>query len=88
MDNYWPFPVEREKISCGWFVDLFFLLVASLLIRQQVHLPSMRTFANWPTASTPLSYVNALSFSHDSRFFAVGNDKGKALLWSLKDYDL
>jgi len=48
-----------------------------------VHLPSMTTFANWPTPQTPLSYVSALDFSCKSGFMAIGNDKGKVLLYRL-----
>ena len=52
-----------------------------------VHLPSMTTFANWPTSRTPLHYVTAVDFSPNSGFFAVGNSRGRVLLYRLKHFD-
>jgi U3 small nucleolar RNA-associated protein 18 len=51
-----------------------------------LHVPSASVFSNWPTSKTPLSYVWSLDFSPASRFLAVGNDKGKCLLYSIKEY--
>ena len=50
------------------------------------HLPSCTVFQNWPTASTPTHFPSALAFSPDSRRFAVGNDRGRALLYRLEHY--
>lgn len=47
----------------------------------QVHVPSLTVFANWPTRGTPLSYVTALDVSPQSHYLAIGNDKGKVLLY-------
>jgi U3 small nucleolar RNA-associated protein 18 len=52
-----------------------------------VHVPTQTVFSNWPTSKTPLSYVWSLDFSPGSRFMAVGNDKGKCLLYKLNHYD-
>ena len=41
----------------------------------------MTVFSNWPTHSTPLSYVTALNISPQSHYIAIGNDKGKVLLY-------
>ncbi|GKY94302.1 hypothetical protein MPSEU_000396000 [Mayamaea pseudoterrestris] len=52
-----------------------------------VHVPSRTVFSNWPTTKTPLNYVWSLDFSPQSRFMAVGNDKGKCLLYRLSHYN-
>ncbi|ORZ39040.1 WD40-repeat-containing domain protein [Catenaria anguillulae PL171] len=51
-----------------------------------VHLPSCTVFANWPTNRTPLSYVQCYDFSPNSALVAIGNDKGRVLLYNLKGY--
>ena len=37
-------------------------------------------------SQTPLSYVFSLDFSPNSGYLAVGNDKGKVLLYRLRHY--
>ncbi|KDR85676.1 hypothetical protein GALMADRAFT_132340 [Galerina marginata CBS 339.88] len=51
-----------------------------------VHLPSLTAFGNWPTSSTPLGHVTAVDFSAHSEYVAIGNTRGKVLLYHLKDY--
>jgi len=51
-----------------------------------VHLPSCTVFSNWPTSRTPLHYVHALAFSPRGGYLAVGNAKGRALLYRLHHY--
>jgi U3 small nucleolar RNA-associated protein 18 len=51
-----------------------------------LHVPSMTVFSNWPTSKTPLSYSWSLDFSPQSKFMAVGNDKGVCLLYKLLHY--
>ncbi|KAI7820316.1 WD40-repeat-containing domain protein [Gamsiella multidivaricata] len=51
-----------------------------------VHIPSLKVFPNWPTSGTPLSYVTCLTFSPRSGYLAIGNDKGKVLLYRLNHY--
>ncbi|KAF9275235.1 U3 snoRNP protein [Linnemannia elongata] len=51
-----------------------------------IHIPSLKVFPNWPTKGTPLSYVTCLAFSPRSGYFAIGNDKGKVLLYRLNHY--
>ncbi|PPQ65608.1 hypothetical protein CVT24_011817 [Panaeolus cyanescens] len=51
-----------------------------------IHIPSLTSFANWPTSSTPLGHVSAVDFSARSEYIAIGNTRGKALLYHLKDY--
>lgn len=51
-----------------------------------LHMPTATVFANWPTSKTPLNYVWSTDFSPESRFLAVGNDKGMCLLYKLEHY--
>ncbi|KAI9188288.1 U3 snoRNP protein [Blastocladiella emersonii ATCC 22665] len=51
-----------------------------------VHLPTCQVFGNWPTQRTPLSYVQCVDFSPHSGLVAIGNDKGRVLLYKLKHY--
>jgi U3 small nucleolar RNA-associated protein 18 len=51
-----------------------------------LHVSSKTVFSNWPTSKTPLGYVWSLDFSPQSKFLAIGNDKGKCLLYKLKHY--
>eukprot|EP00934_Nitzschia_sp_Nitz4_P003316 Nitzschia sp. Nitz4//scaffold153_size53422//3427//8120//NITZ4_006757-RA/size53422-processed-gene-0.19-mRNA-1//-1//CDS//3329537250//3306//frame0 len=43
-----------------------------------MHVPSKTVFSNWPTSKTPLKYVFGMDFSPESRYLAIGNDKGKS----------
>ncbi|KAJ3024767.1 UNVERIFIED_CONTAM: U3 snoRNP protein [Siphonaria sp. JEL0065] len=45
------------------------------------HCPSLNVFPNWPTESTPLGYVQSTAWSPGGGYLAVGNDKGKVLLY-------
>lgn len=51
-----------------------------------VHLPSMTAFANWPTSRSPLNFVHSLAFSPNSGYLAIGNARGKVLLYRLNHY--
>ncbi|CEG41372.1 u3 small nucleolar rna-associated protein 18 [Plasmopara halstedii] len=53
---------------------------------KMVHMPSLTVFPNWPTAHTPLHYVSAMDFSPNSGYFAVGNARGRVLLYRLTHY--
>lgn len=53
---------------------------------KMVHLDSMTVFQNWPTLKTPLSTVSSVDFSPNSYFTAIGNDKGKVLVYNLCHY--
>ena len=50
------------------------------------HTESGTVVRNWPTGRTPLHYVTAMDFSPHSGYLAVGNDKGRVLLYRLKHY--
>lgn len=51
-----------------------------------VHLPSLTVFSNWPTSGTPLGHVSAMGFSRGSEYLALGNHRGKVLLYTLDHY--
>jgi U3 small nucleolar RNA-associated protein 18 len=52
-----------------------------------LHVPTATVFSNWPTSKTPFNYVWSMDFSPQSKFLAVGNDKGKCLLYQLMHYN-
>jgi U3 small nucleolar RNA-associated protein 18 len=51
-----------------------------------VHLPSASVFTSWPTERTPLGRVSCLDFSAGGGFFAIGNKKGRVLLYKLSHF--
>ena len=51
-----------------------------------LHVPSATVFSNWPAPRTPLQYVWSMDFSPESKFFAIGNDKGRCLLYRVEHY--
>eukprot|EP00731_Ephydatia_muelleri_P030782 Em0022g296a len=51
-----------------------------------VHTTSCTVFSNWPKKETPLNYVYSCDFSPLSNYLAIGNAKGKALLYRLNHY--
>ncbi|KAI8340911.1 WD40-repeat-containing domain protein, partial [Chlamydoabsidia padenii] len=53
-----------------------------------VHTPTGRVVVNWPTERTPLGYVTSMDFSPNSDYIAIGNKRGRVLLYNLKDYAL
>ena len=50
-----------------------------------VRLPSLRVAPNWPTSKTPLHYVTSAAFNAGGDLLAVGNDRGRVLLYRLKN---
>lgn len=53
---------------------------------RMVHLPPLRVFSNWPTAGTPLGHVADAAFSPGGQYLAMGNTRGRVLLYSLRHY--
>lgn len=51
-----------------------------------VHMPSATVYRNWPTSKTPLGYAWSTDFSPNSGALAIGNDKGKCLMYRLSYY--
>lgn len=72
-----------------WNSDGQILALASRMKKDAlrlVHFPSMRVFSNWPTSGTPLGSVSSVDFSPASQYVAIGNTRGKVLLYSLRHY--
>lgn len=53
---------------------------------KMLHLPTFEVFPNWPTARTPLHFLSDVAFSPSGAYLAIGNDRGKALLYSLPHF--
>lgn len=53
---------------------------------RMVHLPTLRVFSNWPTSGTPLGHVTSIDFSARTEYAAIGNSRGRVLLYSLRHY--
>ena len=53
---------------------------------KMLHVPTQTVFSNWPTSNTPINYAWSMDFSPESRFIAIGNDKGKCLLYRIMHY--
>ncbi|TFY60977.1 hypothetical protein EVJ58_g4796 [Rhodofomes roseus] len=53
---------------------------------RMIHLPTLTAFSNWPTSSTPLGHVTSVDFSARSEYVAIGNNRGRVLLYQLKDF--
>ncbi|KAG8932692.1 hypothetical protein FRC02_000723 [Tulasnella sp. 418] len=58
----------------------------SLTLWTKVHLSSLTTYANWPTSGTPLGHVTSVDFSRGSEYLAIGNSKGRVLLYNLRHF--
>ncbi|GAA5965109.1 hypothetical protein JCM3765_004861 [Sporobolomyces pararoseus] len=69
--------------------DAQLLALASKTNKDQlklVHLPTCSVFSNWPTQQTPLHHVTCIDFSKRSEWLAVGNQRGKVLLYEVKQF--
>lgn len=51
-----------------------------------VHTGSLTVFSNWPTSGTPLGHVSDVAFDPSGRFLAVGNTRGRTLLYGLNHF--
>ena len=70
--------------------DAQLMVMASSMKKDQlrlVHLPSCSVFQNWPTSGTPLGRVTTVGFSTNSGYLAVGNTRGRVLLYSIRHYN-
>ncbi|TNY22932.1 WD40-repeat-containing domain protein [Rhodotorula diobovata] len=69
--------------------DAQLLALASKTNKDQlklVHLPTCSVYQNWPTQQTPLHHVTCVDFSKGSEWLAVGNQRGKVLLYEVKQF--
>ncbi|KAH9920333.1 WD40-repeat-containing domain protein [Fomitopsis serialis] len=57
--------------------------IVEYLLNPSAHLTA---FSNWPTSSTPLGHVTSIDFSARSEYVAIGNNRGRVLLYQLKDF--
>jgi U3 small nucleolar RNA-associated protein 18 len=65
------------------------LLMSSTMKKDSLkilHVPSRRVFSNWPTSQTPLRHVTSVDFTANSGMMAIGNDRGRVLLYSVGQY--
>lgn len=79
--------VDTMTFNC----DGQMLAVSSRLKRDSlrlVHVPSCTVFSNWPSSKTPLHYVWSTAFSPTGGYLAVGNARGRALLYRIHAYNL
>ncbi|KAL0887944.1 hypothetical protein Bca101_011927 [Brassica carinata] len=51
-----------------------------------VHVPSLTVFSNWPPPKKTMHHPRCLDFSPGSGFMAMGNARGKVLLYKLNHY--
>ncbi|KAJ3331703.1 hypothetical protein HDU91_003278, partial [Kappamyces sp. JEL0680] len=51
-----------------------------------IHVPTLRVVKNWPTSATPLGYVFSVAISPDGQYIAIGNDRGKVVLYRLSAF--
>lgn len=75
--------------SLAFNTDSQILAMASRMKRDSlrlVHLPTCTVFSNWPTSRSPLHYVHSLAFSPGGGYLAIGNAKGRVLLYRLHHY--
>ena len=53
---------------------------------RMIHVAGRHVFANWPTAKSPLNYVQSAAFSPKAGFMAIGTDQGKVLMYQINHY--
>ncbi|KAI8100834.1 hypothetical protein M9434_005219 [Picochlorum sp. BPE23] len=53
-----------------------------------IHVPTMTAFSNWPTSKSPLHYVHSLAFSPSSGYLAIGNARGRVVMYRLHHFSV
>ena len=51
-----------------------------------VHIPTGKVYGTFPSPKTPLRIVSSVTFSPDSRYLAIGNTRGRVLLYEISHY--
>ena len=78
------------KITCSQFHPSSQLMAYSSTETidhlRMLHISTGTVFSNWPTNNTPLHKVQCMAFSPGGAFFAIGNDRGKVLLYRLNHF--
>lgn len=77
---------KKDQMRMVSYAVLCGLVVNSKRYAPQIHLPSLTAFSNWPTSSTPLGHVTSIDFSAGSEYVAIGNNRGRVLLYHLRDF--
>lgn len=77
---------QKDQMRLVWLIVCPFKSLVRLRPNLQIHIPSFTAFSNWPTSSTPLGHVSSVDFSAGGEYFAIGNTRGRVLLYHLKDY--
>ena len=49
-------------------------------------MPSCSVYSNWPTEKTPLKTVHSMDFNQTGNLLAVGNSKGRVLLYQINHF--
>lgn len=65
------------------------LAMASRLKRDAlrlIHVDTMTAFSNWPTSKSPLHYVHSVAFSPKNGYVAIGNARGRVVMYRLHHY--
>ncbi|KAL4686806.1 hypothetical protein H8959_018934, partial [Pygathrix nigripes] len=71
-------PAKLKIIECGLEIHC----KQYFLTKWLVHLPSCTVFSNFPVVKKKnISHVHTMDFSPRSGYFALGNEKGKALMY-------
>jgi len=78
---------KKDQMRLVWLILCCSNCFVHLWPNLQIHIPSFTAFSNWPTSSTPLGHVSSVDFSAGGEYFAIGNTRGRVLLYHLKDYD-
>ena len=75
--------VDGVSYNCGGNL----LALSSSVCKDSLRMvkqPSCTICSRWPTSKTPVNFVFCTTFSRESRYLAVGNARGRVLLYSLR----
>jgi len=50
---------------------------------RMIHMQTAQPYSNWPTSKTPLGHVHSVAFSPGNTTLAIGNEKGRVLMYRL-----
>jgi U3 small nucleolar RNA-associated protein 18 len=75
--------------SMSFSSDGQILVMASRMKRDAlrlIHVPTMTAFSNWPTSKSPIHYVHSVAFSPSTGYVAIGNARGRVIMYRLHHY--
>jgi U3 small nucleolar RNA-associated protein 18 len=82
------FNLTTKVSSMAFNCDGRLLAMASESLKNAVrlvHVPTMTVYGNWPTQATNLRRIFCMAFSPRGEYLAMGNDKGSALLFRIRN---